>query len=552
MFYPLELPRPRPRRPLFQNYGSNKTGLLLASKVKNRDNNLKHSLLLYLKEYCECSSIHGIRYLADPKLRFFERIIWLLLLVATSICAIFVYVDLTELYHAVRIQTTIKDSMQPIFFVPFPSVGICPRNRVNWIKLERDGPNHFLGANVTEAQKQLFISFFSAAGDVHLNRLNNMDSFYANATLASSVSQLDELNVSEVLEYLQLECKDIFYACNWRGMPKNCCEIFELEHTESGLCWVFNSEVSPAMRKKAREDQFYPYRTARSGEGTGLDVFLSLNKSLIRLDKRGVYVMIKQPQQWSDNSRLVPHNAHTRISMAPRFTTTDNRTRSVPPSIRRCIFPDEKEDPKYKNFPDFIYWVGNCRSRCHQEHVVDLCKCSPSLLFPVSAEDNFTDCKPSDFKCLYDHRQFLSVDRHAQEKDFVDNKFKESMICDCFTSCTQLIHEQESTISPLDYNEIGSEVGTLRLDIFFQSNWYIQYETHMRFTFVELLANFGGIIGLFLGASLLSGVELIYYFTIGLYLYLRNQRNIKPQKVAEKSPITVHFYPKITPTKITY
>lgn len=32
---------------------------------------------------------------------------------------------------------------------------------------------------------------------------------------------------------------------------------------------------------------------------------------------------------------------------------------------------------------------------------------------------------------------------------------------------------------------------------------------------------FGGIIGLFLGCSLLSLVEVVYYFTLGLYHYQR-------------------------------
>jgi len=98
--------------------------------------------------------------------------------------------------------------------------------------------------------------------------------------------------------------------------------------------------------------------------------------------------MIKQPQQWSDVVRHVPHEAHTRISITPRFTVTDERTRTVTPEIRRCIFGDEVDNPHYKNFPDFEYWVGNCRSRCHQEHVLNLCKCSPSIFFPISDKGN--------------------------------------------------------------------------------------------------------------------------------------------------------------------
>jgi len=36
-------------------------------------------------------------------------------------------------------------------------------------------------------------------------------------------------------------------------------------------------------------------------------------------------------------------------------------------------------------------------------------------------------------------------------------------------------------------NETDTEAGTMRIDIFYQSGWLVQYQTVMRFTFVELL-----------------------------------------------------------------
>ncbi|XP_034664752.1 pickpocket protein 19 [Drosophila subobscura] len=547
MFYPLELPRPR------QPLHGKRFGLIGAQQQESQDSRGNSSgklwrlLLPYLKEYTASSSVHGIRYLADPKLKSFERIIWLLILVATSIGASIVYVDLSELYQSVRIQTTIKNTMYPIFVAPFPAIGICPRNRVNWYKLENEAPYHFLGPNISATQKELFVRFFTAASDSHLTRMREMSSFFSNATLAADLHRLDGLDVAAVIEYVHLECSDVFSACQWRGNPLNCCEIFELEFTESGPCWVFNSLLSPAMKQKAKESRYYPRRTPQYGEGTGLDVFMRLNKSLLRPNKRGVYLMIKQPQQWSDVVRHVPHESHTRVSMVPRLTTTDQRTRAVSPSVRRCIFADETDHPKYKNLPGFEYWFGNCRSKCHQEHVVNLCKCSPSVFFPVTDKDNFTVCKPSEFKCLYDYRHTFSEERHPLENEYVDNPYKESMICDCFISCTQLIFDRVFSTSSLDNNDTETEAGTMRLDIFYQSGWFIQYQSNMRFTFVELLASFGGIIGLFLGASLLSAFELVYYFTIGLYLYLHGQRKLDQQP---PPVITIPFgQRKITPVK---
>lgn len=49
----------------------------------------------------------------------------------------------------------------------------------------------------------------------------------------------------------------------------------------------------------------------------------------------------------------------------------------------------------------------------------------------------------------------------------------------------------------------------------------IRYKREVLFGWVDLLVSFGGIAGLFLGFSLLSGVEIIYYFTLrtGCMLY---------------------------------
>ncbi|KAL7726844.1 hypothetical protein ACLKA6_001911 [Drosophila palustris] len=559
MFYPQELfPRPRARPPLYGSYRQ-ETGLLQPSdqkRLKHHRGKFQRLLIPYIKGYCTVSSVHGLRYLTDPKLRVFERCIWLLILVGTFICATIVYVDLTTLYNAERVQTTIENTMQPIFYVAFPSVGLCSRSRVNWFTLENEAPDYFLGANASQEKREIFKKFIEAVSDVHFNEMKSLSKFFSNESLARGINQLDDLDVTEVLKYINLKCRDIFVECNWRSKPYDCCDIFELQRTELGYCWVFNSLVSEESRQRRKEDKYYPRRNAQSGPGSGLQVHLRRNKTRHPTSGRsGIYVMIKHPGQWSDSVRLLPANSNNRISVAPRFTGSDARTRNLKPRVRRCIFPDEIHDPLYKNLPGFLYWRGNCRSRCHQEYVVQLCNCSPSLLFPIHKDDNFTVCKASQFKCLYDHRRTFSVERLAMESEYVDDVYTDSMFCDCLNSCSQLIYETIHSSTAMDESEVEPNVYNLHIDVFFQSPWFITYYTHMRFTFVELLANFGGIIGLFLGASLLSAIELIYYFTIGLYLYLfnGNRKTKEPEvKATPAPPITLHFRRKIAPKKVVY
>lgn len=68
----------------------------------------------------------------------------------------------------------------------------------------------------------------------------------------------------------------------------------------------------------------------------------------------------------------------------------------------------------------------------------------------------------------------------------------------------------------------------------------------LNFYFI-ISASFGGIIGLFLGASLLSAFELAYYFSIGLYLYIHGKRKLRKP---EPGVLTIQFgQRKITPIK---
>lgn len=171
---------------------------------------------------------------------------------ATTIGAIVVYVDLSALYQSVRIQTTIKNTMLPIFRVPFPSIALCPRNRIDWRMLENGAAaEHFLGVNATDVQKDVFIRFFSAAADPHLSRLAELTTFFRNETLAANLHMLDGVDLAQVYEYIQFRCQDILSACRWRGNPVNCCQVFELQFTESGLCYVFNTVISQASRQRA-------------------------------------------------------------------------------------------------------------------------------------------------------------------------------------------------------------------------------------------------------------------------------------------------------------
>lgn len=53
-----------------------------------------------------------------------------------------------------------------------------------------------------------------------------------------------------------------------------------------------------------------------------------------------------------------------------------------------------------------------------------------------------------------------------------------------------------------------------RLTIYFQDPQYESSELYALFTFSDYIASCGGVLGLFMGFSILSCFELVYYFMV--------------------------------------
>lgn len=64
-----------------------------------------------------------------------------------------------------------------------------------------------------------------------------------------------------------------------------------------------------------------------------------------------------------------------------------------------------------------------------------------------------------------------------------------------------------------------------RLSIFFKEHQFITSKRSELYGPTDFLANCGGLLGLFMGVSCLSIVEVIYYFTLRLGCSLRLRRN---------------------------
>ncbi|XP_058980219.1 pickpocket protein 19-like [Musca domestica] len=314
-----------------------------------------------------------------------DKIIWLLIIITTTIACCCVYVDLSELYYNQRIQTTVEDSVHPLFMVAFPSIGLCLPYRIDWQRLQNEAVKEFLPSNATAETIQTFYAFFEILGFLKFSDLGRLKSLFTRNSNVN-LTLIDNLNIIDVMKYLTFSCNDAFTGdCLWRNKRYNCCDLFTLERTELGYCYTFNSLVNPRDKARAEKSSFYPYHNSKAGEGTGLMARMVIDETRISpnfTQVLGVHIMIKKSEQWHADAKYANHNTYTKVAISTQITETTDRIKIIKPD-------DESSSNKHMKIPGLRYWMGNCRVRCHQECVLKYCKCNLDLFFPISEAGMF-------------------------------------------------------------------------------------------------------------------------------------------------------------------
>ncbi|XP_050294298.1 uncharacterized protein LOC126734644 [Anthonomus grandis grandis] len=167
------------------------------------------------------------------------------------------------------------------------------------------------------------------------------------------------------------------------------------------------------------------------------------------------------------------------FSIKQTYTTEDARQLTV--KQRRCIFTDE-----VKLKIDSSYSYTACTIECRMENIRAKCDCVPFFYPQISG---FQSCSLSQLSCIADHL----------------DEIKDITRCNCMLGCNNTIYETQ---------HIAFEGNSSGLKLFFVSWPMVKYKREVLFGWVDLLVSFGGIAGLFLGFSLLSVIEFIYFYTL--------------------------------------
>ncbi|KAL7013317.1 hypothetical protein ACKWTF_015328 [Chironomus riparius] len=184
------------------------------------------------------------------------------------------------------------------------------------------------------------------------------------------------------------------------------------------------------------------------------------------------------------------------VDVAPEITTTDKSLSSLSPQTRDCYFDDEKYLKYFK-----IYTLRNCEVECITNITFQTCGCN-HISYPYNEKAGHNYCyKVKDADCA---AQLFNT---LMASDY----FSPQLNCSCLPTCNSITY---SIKYHAEHDDENPNLTTINVRM--RTEETILYRRYQQFTFSDVVSYVGGLLGLFAGISMLSIVEIFYFFTIRL------------------------------------
>lgn len=490
-------------------------------------------------EYSRTSTIHGVRYLCDKRRHWSERI-WWIISVSTSICMCAGFLFGTWIkWNDVPLIITFADEATPISSIPFPTITICNDFMVNTSAL-----------NYSRIQKQLSKNDF---GNVDLDvetiqKVLSLSHFCAPPLyLGDYITRKNITRHRNILQHLQeLEAR-LFHSgdkCLLTGdRDIKCDTLFTQLLTDAGLCYTFNQMGSTEIYNvDLLADDFqkvgafyvshrdiidngnmsetnlsYPYKMANAGTGLEINMWIPETENHFDPMCDGLLEGLKvQIHSALDVPRLdkffyhIPFDHDVRITVRPHLMITKSsviETHSL--EQRKCIADNEHNLKFFKT-----YTQRNCHLDILAIESFRVCGC---VLFWMPRLNETKMCSYShQFKCV---------------KSIENSNHTIHLMGKCLPPCNWISYEADISTSKRASNPL-EPVGQKRIKmllLFKDQQYYAssRSELYGKMDFINFTATCGGILNLFLGISILSVIEIIYFatFRLACNLYKHNLKN---------------------------
>lgn len=489
---------------------------MVSEKPDNVNQRRKHyscfqNFKYYILEYCQEGSLHGLKYLGGST-TLIEKIWWgISMFVSLYLFTVLVLSAYTRWENRpVIVSFATKDTSN--WQVPFPAVTICSEtkaipSRYNYsyyLEKKRKGEK----LNPVDEAKFGYLSL-ACRKNLHLNH-------------TSSSIKFPKDDIFQFLDAVQPNFFASISSCKYMGYDENCTELFSPVITDEGICYSFNLLDREQIFKKTvvhygdfhraphsnwniehgyslnDDTMTYPRRALYAGAIFSLEGILTVYDEELDYScgssVQGFKIQISQPAgipRVRQQHFRVPLDQVVIATISPEITTTSEAIKRYDPKKRNCYFPNEKSLQYFLNYTQM-----DCQIECKTNYTLEKCGC---VDFYMPSEMLLTGIEKK-----------IKMQREGKNSKTVDK-------CDCMPICTSMYYNLETSQSPWNWKRKHLS----SFQIFFKGNQFVTMERNELFGITDFLANFGGLLGLFVGFSLLSLIEILYFLTLRIFINIK-------------------------------
>ncbi|XP_072945098.1 pickpocket protein 28-like [Epargyreus clarus] len=477
------------------------------------------------------------------------------------------------------VMVSFAESLTPAWQIPYPAITICFQikaypDRFNYTEFYHLYMNETTKANLTEEETQCFEDFSMICDD-------SLDQNFGKQFT-------DGTNTVGNIKLFSANFGDFSSLCLWKNWV-DCQELFSPVITEKGLCHTFNALgpdqlfrmekafntliynrfiliLSLSLHKdyEYMQERYsnstqswtleagyppstpletYPYRGSGNGGEDNLEIFtftMASDLDYVCNFKQGIKIFLHSPAELPRVSRHyinLPQSHDVMIAVKPKMIITAEGLRPYSPIRRKCYFSNERYLQYFK-----IYTQTNCEIECLTNFTQTKCGC---VHFGLPHGPGTKVCAAGSILCMSEARRELmkltiesGMNVQPSDNDTTREARAVAARCRCLPACTSIEYEAETSQATVDEKAVSraykypmtNEMAflTSRVKIYLKESQFTTLRRSELFGQVDFLANCGGLLGLLMGFSVLSVVEIIYFLTLRWWcLFRKRQHNLK-------------------------
>ncbi|XP_026496020.2 pickpocket protein 28 [Vanessa tameamea] len=528
----------------------------------------------YLVDYSANSNLHGLKYIGEKERTSVEKIFWLFMFTCCVILCAGLIRKVWLKWNESPVIVSFAENSTPVWQIPYPAVTVCfetkaQQTKFNFTKYYHLYNNASTVGNLTDEERNLFEDV-SLVCDDHLAPAGGRKFSLGNDTVE---------NLKQVLPNVT----EVFLGCKWKDIPRDSCsDLFSPILTEEGLCYTFNTmgaeelfrtenlntdydylEYSNRSQTWSLENGYppntpletYPHRGTGYGAKAGL-VFLLRAKQvdldyLCRGPVQGFKILLHNPAELPRLSQQYfrsPLSQEVVVAVKPKMMTTSEGLKPYNPIGRQCYFPSERYLKYFK-----VYTQANCEMECLTKFTYARCGC---VHFGMPHGPEMQVCNAGSVGCIKQAQMELvtveiqsGLEKETNDNDTLGEARRVAAECKCLPACTSIEYEAETSQADYDWKAIfkafnlpideeDKDLLYARVMIFFKEAQFITSRRSELYGQTDFLANCGGLLGLFMGFSILSVAEIIYFLTLRLFCLFWKRQQSKKRNVLKHNALS--------------